>query len=620
MSDKKVKCTINGKEIAVEEGATVIQAFKKMDQPIAHYCWHPGLSVAGVCRLCMVEIEGIPKLQIACNTEVKEGMKISSLSDKVKSAVKWGLEFHLINHPLDCPICDQAGECELQEQYMSFGKYSPNMAERKVKKRKVIDLGSKIVLDSERCILCSRCVRFTDEVSKTKELGIFNRGDKSEIGVFKDKPLENDYAINTVDICPVGALTSKKFRFKQRVWYLKTADTVCTGCSTGCNLHADYNEEGVFRVRPRYNQEINGYWMCDKGREVFSLPGRKGRLLKATPPAGEAVSDGEESVREKSASEGSASEAPAGEKNPAAVATAPTGAQTLKSAPASSPAPAPFLGGGVKQFIFNIEEQKDTVQFLKKIKTRFVERNTVPPAPAGMPAPAVPPAPAPRGAEQMWNNIEPQTGKTPAQNCALILTAQYTVEEYEDMVEFFLQHLGTKDAIYYWKNNPQTFNDFDGLLLRGDKNPNTRGLLQVLDQKKALNPWEDLKSRLEQKKLHTLWIAGPENQKLYPDLAEKLKYFEQHVENIIWWTAHPLPIPSKKTWQIPTKTSFEKEGTFVNYKGVRQKIKPVGIFVSAGLSLSEAIAVLKGKELSPPELSFLNPMKTNYFTDRKKVL
>ena len=575
MSDKKVKCTINGKEIAVEEGATVIQAFKKMDQPIAHYCWHPGLSVAGVCRLCMVEIEGIPKLQIACNTEVKEGMKISSLSDKVKSAVKWGLEFHLINHPLDCPICDQAGECELQEQYMSFGKYSPNMAERKVKKRKVIDLGSKIVLDSERCILCSRCVRFTDEVSKTKELGIFNRGDKSEIGVFKDKPLENDYAINTVDICPVGALTSKKFRFKQRVWYLKTADTVCTGCSTGCNLHADYNEEGVFRVRPRYNQEINGYWMCDKGREVFSLPGRKGRLLKATPPAGEAVSDGEESVREKSASEGSASEAPAGEKNPATL------EQTLKSAPVPTPAPAPapFLGGGVKQSIFNIEEQKDTVQFLKKIKTRFM-----------------------------------------AQNCALILTAQYTVEEYEDMVEFFLQHLGTKDAIYYWKNNPQTFNDFDGLLLRGDKNPNTRGLLQVLDQKKALNPWEDLKSRLEQKKLHTLWIAGPENQKLYPDLAEKLKYFEQHVENIIWWTAHPLPIPSKKTWQIPTKTSFEKEGTFVNYKGVRQKIKPVGIFVSAGLSLSEAIAVLKGKELSPPELSFLNPMKTNYFTDRKKVL
>ena len=143
------------------------------------------------------------------------------------------------------------------------------MAERKVKKRKVIDLGPKIVLDSERCILCSRCVRFTDEVSKTHELGIFNRGDHSEIGIFKDKPLDNNYAINTVDICPVGALTSKDFRFRQRVLYLKTANSVCTGCSTGCNTYVDYNEEGIFRVRPRYNEKINGYWMCDKAGNYF---------------------------------------------------------------------------------------------------------------------------------------------------------------------------------------------------------------------------------------------------------------------------------------------------------------------------------------------------------------
>ncbi|MDE0518462.1 MAG: 2Fe-2S iron-sulfur cluster-binding protein, partial [Bdellovibrionales bacterium] len=179
MSGKIIECEINNKKIEVSEGTSIIEAFKKLDQPIAHYCWHPGLSVAGVCRLCMVEVEGIPKLQIACNTQITEGMKISNQSEKVKAAVRWGLEFHLINPPLDCPICDQAGECELQEQYMYFGKYSPNMSERKVKKRKVVDLGSKIVLDSERCILCSRCVRFTDEVSKTHELGIFNRGDKS---------------------------------------------------------------------------------------------------------------------------------------------------------------------------------------------------------------------------------------------------------------------------------------------------------------------------------------------------------------------------------------------------------------------------------------------------------
>ena len=184
-ANKKIKCEINGQKVEVQKGTSIIEAFKDLKQDIAHYCWHPGLSVAGVCRLCMVDIEGVPKLQIACNTEVKEGMRISNQSEKVRKAVHWGLEFHLINHPLDCPICDQAGECELQEQYMRFGQYNPHMAEKKVKKRKVIDLGPKIVLDSERCILCSRCVRFTDEVSQTGELGIFHRGDKSEIGVLK---------------------------------------------------------------------------------------------------------------------------------------------------------------------------------------------------------------------------------------------------------------------------------------------------------------------------------------------------------------------------------------------------------------------------------------------------
>src|ERR1700761_3641144 len=211
------KLKINGKEVEVPQGSTIIQAYKAAGIDICHYCWHPGLSVAGVCRLCMVQIEGMPKLQIACNTEVKEGMVVNNTSDQVKDTVQWGLDFHLINHPLDCPICDQAGECGLQDQYMQFGKYDPEMAERKVKKHKVVDLGPTVVLDSERCILCSRCVRFTEEVSKT-----------SEIGIFKEKPLKNNYSLNTVDICPVGALTSKDFRFRQRVWYLKDADTVCS--------------------------------------------------------------------------------------------------------------------------------------------------------------------------------------------------------------------------------------------------------------------------------------------------------------------------------------------------------------------------------------------------------
>ena len=481
----------------------------------------------------MVDIEGVPKLQIACNTEVKEGMKISNQSEKVKEAVKWGLEFHLINHPLDCPICDQAGECELQEQYMNFGQYSPNMSERKVKKRKVIDLGPQIVLDSERCILCSRCVRFTDEVSKTHELGIFNRGDKSEIGSFKDKPLDNNYSVNTVDICPVGALTSKEFRFRQRVWYLKTADSVCVGCSTGCNIQVDYNEEGLFRVRPRYNKEINGYWMCDKGREVYRLPNKKSRLLEAQVPS--SCHSREE------------------------------------------PAPAKAWSGN---------PSVSSVEALQKIKKLFLGDK-----------------------KENKNNI-------------LILTAQYTNEEYESLISFFLDHLGTEKDIFYWKNNPENFNDFDGLLLRGDKNPNTKGLWEILENKEALNSWEDLESQLSTGKISTLWVAGPENQKVYPKLEDKIKYFESHCKNIIWWTAHPLPVSELQyTWQIPTKTFFEKEGTIVNFAGIKQKIRTVEVLVPAALSLSESVTLLKGEKLKKEEPPFLKPpMKTNYFTGKKKVI
>ena len=525
MSEKLIKCNINNQEVEVLEGTSIIEAFKKLEQPIAHYCWHPGLSVAGVCRLCMVDIEGVPKLQIACNIKVTEGMKISNQSEKVKAAVRWGLEFHLINHPLDCPICDQAGECELQEQYMNFGHYSPNMAERKVKKRKVIDLGSKIVLDSERCILCSRCVRFTDEVSKTHELGIFNRGDKSEIGIFKDKPLENEYAVNTVDICPVGALTSKDFRFRQRVWYLKTADSICTGCSTGCNIKIDYNEDGLFRVRPRYNKEVNGYWMCDRGREVYRLPNKEGRLLRAQVPS---------SYRPSGKNEDSVS-------------------------------------------------SLDSVKVLKKIRELFVEEEN-------------------------------------SNRSALVLTAQYTVEEYEALVSFFIDYVGTKKDIYYWKNNADSFDDFDGVLLRGDKNPNTKGLLEVLKKQEAINSWEDLQNRLKQKEIEVLWVVGPENQKVYSDIKEKIDVFESYCDNVIYWTAHPLP-DSQKIWQIPTKTFFEKEGTFINYAGLTQKVKAIHCLVPSAVSLSESVTLLKGEELKKSEPSFLvTPMKSNHFTYRKKVL
>jgi NADH-quinone oxidoreductase subunit G len=270
MSEKMVKLTINDKAVEVPAGTSVFAAAAMAGIEIPHYCYHPDLSVAGVCRMCMVEIEKNPRLQISCNTPATEGMVVKTKTDKVKETVKNVLELHLINHPLDCPICDKAGECKLQDFYSGYGLYESRMDYEKVHKPKVQDIGT-IMLDSERCILCSRCVRFTSEVTKTNELGIFNRGDRAVLGTVDNKPLKNDYTGNLADICPVGALTAKDFRFKQRVWFLDKTKTVCTLCAHGCNTVVSRNPQTqkLFRVEPRRNPEINKSWICDRGRWDF---------------------------------------------------------------------------------------------------------------------------------------------------------------------------------------------------------------------------------------------------------------------------------------------------------------------------------------------------------------
>lgn len=488
------KCTINGKEVEVKEGTSIIEAMQQSGDRIAHYCWHPGLTVAGVCRLCMVEIEGNPRVQIACNTMVTDGMKINNTSDKVRDAVKWGLDFHLINHPLDCPICDQAGECGLQDQYMEYGKYDPEMAEPKQKKHKVVDLGPTVVLDSERCILCSRCVRFTEEVSKTNELGIFNRGDRSEIGTHDGVELNNKYSLNTVDICPVGALTSKDFRFRQRVWYLKDAETVCNGCSAGCNVKAYYNKEGFFRVKPVYNEKVNGHWMCDEGRDIYKFVNKEHRLLKAQ-------------VR---------------------------GASGWTEMVA---------GAGAKS----------AHEVLKK---------------------------------------------SSADSLALVLTAQYSVEEFDAIVSTFVNEFKTK-KVYFWINNKETFDNFDGLLLRGDKNPNTKGLLKVLEKHGVTAPWTELTQGLASGAIKTVVVAGPENQVAFPDMAERVKELSK-AQNLIWLQAgksEALAALTGNIWLIPTKTFVEKDGTFINQAGLEQKFKKVTTVVSEALTLTEAALLLAGKNL-----------------------
>jgi NADH-quinone oxidoreductase subunit G len=271
------KLTIDGKEIEVEAGTNLIEAARRLGIEVPHYCYHPGLSIAGQCRLCMVDIEKAPRPTIACNTQAVDGMVVHTQTDRVKETRRSMMEFHLINHPLDCPVCDQAGECWLQIYYMKHGLYEPRMTDEKVHKPKAVPLGPHVMLDAERCILCSRCVRFCDEVTGTGELGIFQRGDHSEIGLFPGQDLENNYSGNVVDICPVGALTDRDFRFQVRVWYLDTTKSICPGCARGCNVDVHVNRkrphhaEGrrVARLKPRFNDAVNAWWICDVGRYGF---------------------------------------------------------------------------------------------------------------------------------------------------------------------------------------------------------------------------------------------------------------------------------------------------------------------------------------------------------------
>ena len=230
------KVTIDGVEVEVAAGTNVLEAAKQAGIEVPHYCYHPGLSIAGQCRLCMVDIDRVPRPQISCNMTVADGMVVHTKTERVVETRRSVMEFHLINHPLDCPVCDQAGECWLQIYYMRHGLYDPRMADEKVHKPKALPLGPHVMLDAERCILCSRCVRFCDEITGTGELGIFHRGDHSEIGLFPGATLENKYSGNVIDICPVGALTDRDFRFQVRVWYLDSARSVCTGCARGCNV------------------------------------------------------------------------------------------------------------------------------------------------------------------------------------------------------------------------------------------------------------------------------------------------------------------------------------------------------------------------------------------------
>jgi len=307
---EKIKVKVDGREIEVPKTmldpisgkpvpTTMIQACELAKTEVPHYCYHPKLPVVGNCRMCLVEYgmpalgpdrkpvlnpDGTPKIAkmprpaISCATPISPGMEIYTSTPGVKQMREGVLESLLINHPLDCPICDQAGECKLQEYSVDYGQSASRFVEAKVHKPKAVDLGPRIMLDAERCILCTRCIRFTRDIAGDDALGIINRGSYNTIATFPGTPFDNNYTLNTVDICPVGALTAKDFRFKMRVWFLKETKSVCTSCATGCNIIIGSREEKIQRYTPRENDAVNGPWMCDSGRLNYKWIGRADRL------------------------------------------------------------------------------------------------------------------------------------------------------------------------------------------------------------------------------------------------------------------------------------------------------------------------------------------------------
>ncbi len=268
---------IDDQEIETKAGETILSAALRSGIAIPYYCYHPALSVVGQCRMCLVEVKGAPKPLTACSTVVtslppdkkvdgKYDMVVSTKSEITRRAQRSVLEFLLLNHPLDCPICDQAGECQLQEYSYTYGDPASRFDFEKVHAPKRVEIGPHVVYDGERCIKCTRCIRFCSEVTKTGELTLAERGVHTLVEAFPGRKLDNPYSVCTVDICPVGALTSREFRFKERVWFLQSANSVCPECSRGCSVRYDTYKGDVLRIVPRENPEVNGFWMCDHGR------------------------------------------------------------------------------------------------------------------------------------------------------------------------------------------------------------------------------------------------------------------------------------------------------------------------------------------------------------------
>ncbi len=274
------RITIDGEQIEAQDGQMILQAALDAGMDIPHYCYHPGLSIVASCRICLAEVEGVPKLLPTCQTTVREGMVVRTRSPKSIANQKQVMEYLLINHPLDCPVCDQSGECYLQDYSYEYGRAGSRFEEDKAKKAKKI-VGEHVLLYNDRCIMCTRCVRFTREVSGGSELMVQGRGHREEIDIFPGRPLDDNLSVNVADICPVGALLDRDFLFKQRVWLLKSARSISPADAGGENIYLQYNEGVIYRIKPRHNPDVNQWWISNDTRYTYKAVHSPDRLRQA---------------------------------------------------------------------------------------------------------------------------------------------------------------------------------------------------------------------------------------------------------------------------------------------------------------------------------------------------
>jgi NADH-quinone oxidoreductase subunit G len=477
---KTVNLKIDGRDLTVPADWTVIRAAHANDIDIPNYCYHQDLSIAGNCRICMVNVKGMPRPVVGCATPVAEGMEVSTMAPDAVEARKGVMEFLLINHPLDCPECDQSGECKLQDYSVEHGRDHGRFTEEKVRKSKAT-MGPHVKYWGSRCIVCTRCVRFTDEISGTGELGVIYRGDRSEIATFPGRVLDNPLSLNTVDVCPVGALVSSDFLFQSRVWNLHSNPSVCGDCAIGCNTRVDLDgKDQIKRIKPRRNDAVNKEWMCDSGRLSFGYA-HADRLHK----------------------------------------------------------------------------------------------------------------PKVHGKDATWREarraaLDLLTGSNPGAKTAVLVSAWNTVEAMEAVKSFVTTTIPAARIAAY--GNPvQKDQVFPGFTISGDKNPNRAGLKQVFG---IDDPAQSLKAlAAETAPIGTLLLVhNIPGFVITPEFRAVL----DRAENVILldFATGDLLRYGNVAVALPTLTSFEKAGTFVNRDGLAQAFEAVMQPVTYGLAETEIIAAL----------------------------